>query len=184
MIPPLDFVCLTDRNEPTVGPWDSTANENQVVLDIDADDLKIPGRDPCVAILAGHFLALEDAARIRAHSGTASMPVAFLHAVGCSLTGKVMTLHDPGETTAFAGAGNIDTLDICELFDGQRLSDGWSTDGNVIPEFANKALGLAIGLLRQLDASSNSRLGSLAFDRCDLTSLASTGEPARFVLEP
>ena len=87
-------------NEPAIGTWYSTLDEDKFLLGEDFNDLKSLGSDFLVAVLAMHFLTFKNAARGGTLPDTpgSSMPAV---SMGRRLTTKSVALHDPGKTFAF-----------------------------------------------------------------------------------
>ncbi len=100
----------------------------------------------------------------------AAMPVDLFHTVRGSLAGHVVPHHHAGRTTTFAGADDVETLDLGEEIDVQLLADRETFDRNA--EFANEALRFAIGLGGGLDTSLGAAAGPLAVEFGNLTTLS------------
>ena len=60
--------------------------------------------------MPGHLLALEHPARISAGTNRPAATEGFVGTVGGAAAFKPVALHDPGKTTALAGAGHIDAV--------------------------------------------------------------------------
>ena len=86
-------------NEPAIGSGNRALDEDQLLLGEDFNDLKSPGSDFFVTVLAVHFLTFKNAARggtLPDTPGSARPAVS----MGRRLTTKSMALHDPGKTCA------------------------------------------------------------------------------------
>src|SRR5205814_1763291 len=115
--PSLQSVRFLDNHVSAVGAGDGAADQEQVVLQIDANDLQIAGRHFFVPHAAGHSLPLEDAGGERVHARAAAVAMDFFHAVGGPLPLEVVPPHDARRAAALAGAGHIDGLDLLKQID-------------------------------------------------------------------
>ena len=102
---------------PPCGARNRAADQQQVALGVDLDDLQILDRAANHAHVTGHALALEHAARRLALADRARGSVRHGHTVRGMVTAEVVTLHRAGEALADGGARDID--DLASLEDGR-----------------------------------------------------------------
>src|SRR5665647_840099 len=98
------------------------AHVNEIALDVDLFDPEIDLRVPLRAVMAGHFLALDDARRIGAWSdraGTAVLRVT----VRVRSTAEAPALHDALEAATLRRAGDLHPLADLEDLDRDLLAD-------------------------------------------------------------
>src|SRR6266542_5365286 len=91
------LVCGADEDEPTVGARDGAADEDEVVLGVDADDREVSDGDAFGTVAAGHAQALLGSA-VAAVTGVrtdrAALPFALLDAVAGAEPAEVVPLDD------------------------------------------------------------------------------------------
>ena len=95
--------------------------------------------------MAGHFLALEDLARILAVAGRALFAVAHRDAVGGPQAPEPMAFYDPGKPLADGRPGDIDILAADEMV-GRELRADLDQRVGADPELGQLPLGLNLGL--------------------------------------
>src|SRR5262249_41813524 len=101
---------------------DRAADEKQMPLGIDLDDVRAPLRDAPGAHLAGHAHALENPCRVCARSdGARSADV--VRAVGLGAAPEVMALDRSLEALADRHGGDLDPLARLEARDGDVVTD-------------------------------------------------------------
>ena len=99
------------------GARNRAADQQQVALDVDLDDLEVLDGAANHTHVARHALALEHAARRLALADRARRSVRHGHTVRGMVTGEVVTLHRAGEALADRGARDID--DRADFEDGR-----------------------------------------------------------------
>ena len=134
-----------------------------------------------VAVLPGHLLAFEQAAWISAAAGTAGMAMHFLDAVRSALAGEIVAFHAPEKprpllvpvtSTAWTSARS------------RRRAAGRLRNLDAAAEFADKALGLAIGFRHDSTPAARA-FGALAAEfATDVTTLAAGGAFAIAIAKP
>src|SRR5262249_51799441 len=140
----LQLVRFLDHDVAAVGPRHGAVDQQQVVLGVDPHQPYVAHRAPLVAVLAGHAAALGDVTGKLALADRARVAVHLLHAVRRALALEVVPHHDAGGAAALGGADDVEPLDFGQVIDVERLPDCDALDGGA--EFADEALGLAIGL--------------------------------------
>ena len=160
-----NFVCFPYHNETAGRARDGTSHQQQVVFRVDFGNLQIADGRLGRAVLARHFLSLEDAPWVGVHPSTTSVAMALFDTVGSALSGKVVPFHDARESTPLAIAGDIDGLDA---FEDCRGDFGTHFHRGLATQLAYKPLGLAIWLGNRRDTCGRQPFGSLAADRGNL----------------
>ncbi len=116
-----------------------TAYEEQISLEIDANDFEVLGRRPLVAHLAGHLHALDDLAGAGACADRSGVAEGFVGTMGSSLDLEAMALDDARESAALARPDGIDQLagledihlDFCTRLEFGRLLSGQARFGEI-----------------------------------------------------
>jgi hypothetical protein len=112
-----------DEHDPTVGTGDGAADQDEVALGVDLDDLEVLHGDALATHAAGHAHATEGASRRRAGADGARVTVLLLHTVAVAHAGEVVALHDTGVALAAARAGDVDEVTRAEGRDGDRRAE-------------------------------------------------------------
>jgi hypothetical protein len=169
----LDLVALANDDVAAVGARHRAADQQQVVLGIDANHQQVPHRDAVDAHVTGHAMTLEDVVRIGIHADRPDVTVHLLHAVTGALPGEVVPLHHAGGPAALGRADDVDRLDVGEDVDLQLLADLKTVAGDA--ELANETLRLAIRFRDGLNAGCRPALLTLAIQTCDVAAEAAAG---------
>src|SRR5690606_38302298 len=101
---------VTHGHQTPVGARDTALDEEHVLLGHHLDDGEVLDGHARVAVLAGHSLALHDAAgrgRLADRATVAEELVDTVRGLGAR---HVVSLHDAGEATAFGGTCHVDQL--------------------------------------------------------------------------
>src|SRR5882724_2400596 len=88
-----------DEDQAAVGAGDGAADQDEVLLGIDADHLEVAGGDALGAVAAGHALAALGAAAAAVagvRADAARRAVVLLDAVAGRQAGEAVPLHDAG----------------------------------------------------------------------------------------
>src|SRR5690348_31665 len=104
------LVGRADHDQAAVGAGDGSADQQEVVLEVDLDDVEVPDGDPAVAVLPGGEVAeLGPAAAAIAgvRAGAAGGAVDLLGAVGGGQALEVVPLHDARVAAPLAGADDV-----------------------------------------------------------------------------
>src|SRR5262245_7634419 len=99
-----------DDDQPVGGARDGAADEDEVVLGVDADDVEVADGRARAAVAAGHADALlgAAAAAVAGVGGDAAvLAVALLDAVAAAQALEVVPLHVAGEAAALARADHV-----------------------------------------------------------------------------
>src|SRR5262245_55283437 len=116
-----------EEDEPAVGAGDGAADDDEMVLAVDADDLEVPDGDALGAVAASHAQALLGtavAAVAGVRANRAALPFALLDAVAGAEAAEVVSLDDARRAAALRRAGDINVLDVLEdLGGGQDGAD-------------------------------------------------------------
>src|SRR5262249_20454379 len=141
-----------DRHEAAVGARDGAADQDEMIVGVDADDLEVADGHAFGSVAAGHAQALlgpavAPGAGVR--PGGAALPFALLDAVAGAQAAEVVPLHDASRAAPLGGAGHVDLLDVLEDLGGGQ--DGTDLDGRrrLQAELAQVALRLAVGFRRR-----------------------------------
>src|SRR5205823_1495246 len=109
-------------------PGNGPADEHQMVVGIDADDLEISHGHPLVAVSAGHADALLRPAATAVggvRGDRAALAGALLDTVAVPQAAEVVPLDDAGHAAALGPADHVHGLDLAEhVGHGQNLADG------------------------------------------------------------
>ena len=117
--PPLSH---TDLNESALATRNGTLDQHEVVLLVNAHQLKVADRDAVAAHVAGETETLANACGVSAHAHRTGGAVEVV-TMATGTAGKTVTLDDAGETLALADADDVDLVDIVERLDGERVTD-------------------------------------------------------------
>src|SRR5262245_49684577 len=96
-----------DNDEAAVGAGDRAADEDDMVLGVDLDDVEVANGALGIAILAGGlvtFLGPAGAAIGGVRADRTARAMDFLGAVGGGQAMEIVALHDAGEAAALGGA--------------------------------------------------------------------------------
>jgi hypothetical protein len=107
--------------------------------------------------------------------------VTLLNAVGRSLAGKIMPLHNARKTATLGRGSDINSLHFSKNID-RNLSTHRKRSSTA--EFANKSLGLTASLLNRSNARGSTSLRSLAVELRDMTTLGANRQATRLVIKP
>src|SRR5690606_4631454 len=88
---------VADLDPAALGARNRTLDHDQAALDVGPDDTQVLRRDPTVAHMAGHLLALEHLAGVLALASRAVRTVRHRHAVRGAQTAEIPALHGAGE---------------------------------------------------------------------------------------
>ncbi len=113
-----DGLGLTHKKQPAVGSGNRSLDEQEVLLFVDADEHVVAAGHRLVTEVTSHLFALLDRTAVTAGclaaADTAGRPVLTFSAVRTGLTAEVPAFHNPLETLALTGSGDIDVLDGVE----------------------------------------------------------------------
>src|SRR5205823_12620541 len=101
---------VADQDDAAARTGDRALQQQEIALDVGADDLEVQRGDLLVADTSGHTGALEHARRRGARTDRARGPVDLVGTVGRRLTLEVVTLHHAGEALALADTRDVDVL--------------------------------------------------------------------------
>src|SRR6185312_15799399 len=168
----------------TVRPGHGAVNQQQVVLDVDADDAQVADRAALVAVAARHAAPLEGARGKGIAARRAGVAMHFLHAVAGALALVVVPPHDARGAAALRSAGDVDRLDAFQQRDGKLLANRVFRArpiDKLAAELANEPLRLARRPSRRLGAAGRESLRPLAIQFSDMTALGARCQTARLI---
>ena len=116
----------------------SALDQDKTALNVGADHFQVLGGDTLNAVMTGHFLVLEHAARILVHTRRTVRTVRDGHTVRRAQAAEVPALHRTGKTLTDRDAGDVNFLTRNEM-----VSLNFSADFRQIArdaEFAQLAL--------------------------------------------
>ena len=149
---------------PPFGPGDRAADQQQVALGVDLEDLEAALGDPLAAHPARHLHALEHAGGIGAGADRARR-ADVVRAVGDRAAVEVVALDRALEALADRGRGDLHLLAGLELLDRELLAD--LRLGGLVAELDQDPRGRRAGLL-QVAERGLAQLRSVGRDRRDL----------------